>query len=321
MYVDLVFLLNLFIDAAVLLMTAWVRGIRPRWIRIGCAAGIGACYVVMMFVPQLSFLFAFGIKFALSLLMVWAAFGFVGLQHFLRNIAAFYGVNFAAAGGVFGLYFLLQSSTSFWNGIWFMRTGGQGTAFNLSLLFLGIAFAAALLIYRLVLSGRKQREQLLSHVAEVIVQIGEREQRCKGLIDTGNHLYDPLTRTPVMIMEAALWAGDLPPSWMEKIKEAQVDRLLAGIGEETCVWQDRLRLVPYRGVNRGTQFMLALKPDRVRIEQEGRVFESHKVLIGLDGGKLVSDGAYQAIIHPSLIQNSNETLTQVGLQTGRELPK
>ncbi|XEC97616.1 sigma-E processing peptidase SpoIIGA [Paenibacillus tarimensis] len=312
MYVDLVFLLNLLIDGSVLFMTAWVRGLRPHWIRLGFAAGIGASYVVMMFVPPLSFLFTFGIKFALSLLMVWTAFGFGSLQQFTRSVAAFYGVNFAAAGGVFGLYYFFQSSPELWNGIGFMRTGGQNAEFRLGLLFLGITFTAALLIYRAVLMSRKQREQVLSHIADVTVLIDDREQSCKGLIDTGNHLYDPLTRTPVMVMEASLWESDLPPFWMQHIKDSQVDRLIAGIGRDSWRWQDRLRLVPYRGVNRGTQFMLAIKPDRVRIEQEGRVYESSKVLVGLDGGKLVSDGAYQAIIHPSLVQNSKESLSQDG---------
>ncbi|RXZ77105.1 sigma-E processing peptidase SpoIIGA [Paenibacillaceae bacterium] len=306
MYVDLVFLVNLVIDGAVLLMTAWVRGIRPRWSRIAASAGIGASYVVLMFLPPVAFMFTFIIKFGLSLLMLWVAFGFSGLQFFIRNIAAFYGVNFAAAGGVLGIYYLLQNSSEVWNGIWLMRTGGPGINFRFGLLFLGGAFAISLIIYRLVLKGRKQREELQSYIAEVTVAIDGREWRFRGLIDTGNHLRDPLTRTPVMVMEAAIWEKELPASWLIRIREAQVDKVVADFGDEACEWQDRLRLIPYRGVNRGTQFMLAIKPDYVEIEQEGRSCKTHRVLIGLDGGKLVSDGAYQAIIHPSLI----ESLTQ-----------
>ena len=105
-----------------------------------------------------------------------------------------------------------------------------------------------------------------------------------------------------MVMEAALWQEDLPESWLNSIRDAQVDRLVAGMDDQPFIWQDRLRLVPFRGVNRGSQFMLALKPDSVEITQEGRVYETRKVLIGLDGGKLTSDGAYRAIIHPSMVQ-------------------
>lgn len=302
-YVDLIFLSNLAIDGAVLLTTAWVRGIRPRYWRILAAAAIGAAYVVFMFVPAASFLYTFLAKIMLSLLMLWTAFGFGSLQHFVRNSAAFYGVNFAAAGGVLGIHYMLQSSSGMWDRLWFTRTG-VGVELSLSLLFVGMAAAAALLLYRYAWSGRKKAELTLAHLAEVSVIIGGREYRCTGLVDTGNRLYDPLTRTPVMVMEAALYQAELPPSWLEHIKKSQVDLLLAGLDQDDSPWRDRLRLVPYRGINKGTQFMLAVKPDRVHIEREGRVYASSSVLIGLDGGKLAADGAYRAIIHPSLLDQS-----------------
>ncbi|HUC93127.1 MAG TPA: sigma-E processing peptidase SpoIIGA [Paenibacillus sp.] len=302
-YADLVFAVNFVIDGTVLFTTAWVRGLRPRWPRLAGAAAIGACYVVFMLAPALSFLYTFLVKIALSLLMLWAAFGFGSLQHFTRNIAAFYGVNFAAAGGVLGIYYLLQSSGELWDGIWFARTGKLGIEFNAGIWFVLAAAAAALYVYRAVWNGRRKLERTESHLAGVTVTIDGREWRCTGLIDTGNQLYDPLTRTPVMVMEAAVWQSELPAAWMERIRDTHVDRLLAGLDADNSPWRDRLRLVPYRGINRGTQFMLALKPDGVCIEQNGRMYESHKVLIGLDGGKLVSDGTYQAIVHPSLLES------------------
>jgi len=256
-----------------------------------------------MFAPGLSFLYTFILKFALSLLMLWTAFGFGSLQHYVRNLAAFYGVNFAAAGGVFGLYYLLQSSGELWEGLWFTRTGGLGFELQISMAFVLLAAAAALYVYRTTWSGRKRVERTKAHLAEVSVVIDGLERTCVGLVDTGNQLYDPLTRTPVMVMEAAIWQTELPPSWINRIRDAQVDQLLAGLDEDDSPWRDRLRLVPYRGINRGTQFMLALKPDRVRIEQDGVSYVSVKVLIGLDGGKLVSDGTYQAIVHPSLLES------------------
>ena len=284
-----------------LLTTAWVRGIKPRYARILAAAAIGAAYVLLMFAPALSFMFTLLVKFALSLLMLWTAFGFGSLQHFVRNVAAFYGVNFAAAGGVLGLHYMLQSSRGIWDRLWFTRTG-LGFELPFGLAFVAVAAGASLLLYRAAWGGRKRAERTLAHLAEVAVSIGGVERRCTGLVDTGNQLYDPLTRTPVMVMEAAVWQRELPAAWLEHIKKAQVDSLIAGLERDDSPWRDRLRLVPYRGINRGTQFMLAVKPDRVVIEQDGRAYESSRALIGLDGGKLAQDGKYQAIIHPSLLE-------------------
>ncbi|MBD2870120.1 sigma-E processing peptidase SpoIIGA [Paenibacillus arenilitoris] len=301
-YVDVMFLRELLIDGAILLTSAWARHLKPPPWRVLLASSVGACYVVLMLFPQLSFLFTLAVKIAMSLLMVWIAFGFTSIQHYLRNIGAFYAVNFVAAGAVLGLYYLfMQGSGEVWRTITFAN-GSMRVELKMGLFYFIAAFCIGLYVYRSVLTQKRERELVRAHLAEVKIRIGEKIQTCTGLIDTGNQLYDPLTRTPVMVTEAALWQEDLPESWLSSIRSAQVDRLVAGMDEQPFAWQDRLRLVPFRGVNRGSQFMLALKPDSVEITQEGRVYETRKVLIGLDGGKLASDGAYRAIIHPSMVQ-------------------
>ncbi|WP_338325886.1 sigma-E processing peptidase SpoIIGA [Paenibacillus luteus] len=302
-YVDVMFLRELLVDGAILLTSAWARHLKPRPWRVLAASAVGACYVVLMLFPQLSFLFTLVVKIGISLLMVWIAFGFASIQHFARNIAAFYAVNFVAAGAVLGLYYLfMQGSGEVWRTISFVN-GSMHVELKMGLFYLIAAFCIGLYIYRTVLTQKRERELVQTHLAEVKITIGERVQTCVGLIDTGNQLYDPLTRTPVMVMEASIWQEDLPESWLNSIRDAQVDRLVAGMDDQPYfIWQDRLRLVPFRGVNRGSQFMLAIKPDAVEITREGQVFETRKVLIGLDGGKLTSDGAYRAIIHPSMVQ-------------------
>ncbi|WP_168120695.1 sigma-E processing peptidase SpoIIGA [Paenibacillus sp. HB172176] len=300
-YADLLFLREMLIDGAVLLTTAWVRHFKPNPWRVLAASACGACYVVLMLVPPLSFLFTLGVKILFSLFMIWITFGFHSLQHFFRTTAAFYTVNFVAAGAVLGLYYLfIQGSGKMWETISFAG-GSMQAELRLGFFYFIAAFCIGIYIYRSVLTQKQERELVRTHLAEVTIHIGEGIYTCIGLIDTGNQLYDPLTRTPVMVMEASRWEEELPASWLASIKSAQVDRLVAGLDGSSFVWQDRLRLVPFRGVNRGSQFMLAVKPDAVKVCCEGRVYETSKVLIGLDGGKLASDGAYQAIIHPSMV--------------------
>ena len=301
-YVDVMFLRELLVDGAILLTTAWARHMKPKPWRLLGASAFGACYVVFMLFPQLSFLFTFAVKLLMSLFMIWIAFGFVSIQHFIRNAAAFYAVNFAAAGAVIGIYYLfMRGSGEVWRTIAFVN-GSIHVEWKMGMVYFIAAFCIGLYIYRTVLAQKRERELVHTHLAEVKVKIDERNQACVGLIDTGNQLYDPLTRTPVMIMEAALWEKELPVSWISSIRDGGVDKLIAGMDGEAFEWQHRLRLVPYRGVNRGTQFMLALKPDSVEIIYEGQVFETRKVLIGLDGGKLAADGSYQAIVHPTMVQ-------------------
>lgn len=73
-YIDLIFAANLLIDGVLLWLTSWLVKHKVSWWRLTLSALAGALYVVMMFVPELSFLYTFLIKFGLSVLMIWIAF-------------------------------------------------------------------------------------------------------------------------------------------------------------------------------------------------------------------------------------------------------
>ncbi|WJH33091.1 sigma-E processing peptidase SpoIIGA [Paenibacillus aurantius] len=295
-YLDLLFLFNFAVDGALLLTTAWVSHTKVRAWRVAASAAIGALYVIFMLYPQLSFLFTLGIKFIFSVLMIGTAFGFRPVKRFWRHMGAFYLVNFAAAGSVIGVYYFFLSSSELMDGFLFSMMGVPGTT------LIVVTLPLLVWLYLKVFHTARRQTEMLSYMAEVEVCIDDFHYQCTGLIDTGNHLYDPLTKTPVMIMEAGQWKEVLPETWMKRIRQAEVDQIVAALGTEEFAWQDRLRLVPYRGVNRGTQFMLAIKPDRVTVRYNEKRVETQKVLVGLDGGQLSSDGAYQAILHPTLLE-------------------
>jgi stage II sporulation protein GA (sporulation sigma-E factor processing peptidase) len=302
-YLDLIFMTNLLMDGAVLATTAWARRKRVVWWRLALAAGLGAGYVFVLFLPGWHALFTFAVKSIFSVFMIMTAFGFSSLQNLARDLGMFYFVNFAYAGCMFGVRYLLLSSSDVLNGILLTQTGSTLYQFSIGPLLTVVTAAAAIVLVRNVFVFTRRKQEMAGLLAEVTVVIGDVEAACTGLIDTGNQLYDPLTRTPVMVMEAEKWRPWLPPSWLERIRRCEVDQLVAGFGEETFIWQDRLRLIPYRGIGQGTQFMLALKPDRVIVKQGDQTRDIAKVLVGLDGGSLSHDRAYQAIIHPAIIAN------------------
>ncbi|GGF82727.1 sporulation sigma-E factor-processing peptidase [Paenibacillus aceti] len=296
-------MLNLLIDASLLVVTAWMRKQRIVIWRLTASAAFGAAYVVMMFLPELSFLYTFLVKFLFSVVMLWIAFGFGSLQSYLRNLGAFYIVNFVAAGGILGIHYLLQSSDEVFSGIWYSTSGGLSFSLKVGTLFIMIVLFAVLWWFRAVISARRRLERIDTCLAEVSVRIDETLISCTGLIDTGNQLNDPLSRLPVMVMEVSLWAQHLPETSEAKWSMEHADNLiLMWSDDEAFPWRDRLRLIPYRAVGKGTQFMIALKPDQVSVTIGGREVMTTRVLIGLDGGTLSSDGMYRAIIHPALTE-------------------
>ncbi|GIO13278.1 sporulation sigma-E factor-processing peptidase [Cohnella xylanilytica] len=303
-YVDLVFLTNLAVDGTVLLTTAKARRLRPRRRRIALSAGLGAVYAAAMFMASVPYLYSFGAKVLVSAAMVLCAFGYGGPVRFLRLFATFYLVNFATLGGVLGIAFLLRQSGDPWGGMTFTPDGGLLLDWRLQLGLFAASFALSVWLFRGASSSAERTSRLDALVVDVTVTVQGESWSCRGLVDTGNRLYDPLTRVPVLILEASVWKDRLPAGWADRLRGEPADKLIAelgGNGDDGYAWGDRLRLVPYRGVNGNTKLLLAVKPDSVHIGRGGSEARAYnRVLIGLDGGSLSPDGSYRAIVHPDL---------------------
>jgi len=317
-YVDIVFLTNFVLDFAMLLAAAKARSVKPALWRVAAASAIGASYVLLMFVPAFSVFYTFVVKCLFSAVMIMTAFGYKSFSRFAGLLAAFYAVNAAAAGTIVGFHYMLQSSNDVWRGILFSQSGAYQYVLGVSLWFVVGAGAVGAVLFRKVNEGAKRKEKKAEFLAEVTVRIDGTVYRCTGLIDTGNHLYDPLTRTPVMVMEAAVWKDAIPNGWLQAIRAHEADRIVQFLSEadpaetdaaassestagEAFPWRERIRLVPYRGINGSARFMLAVKPDEVTIRQGERESTAEKVFVGIEGGTLSADGAYQAIIHPAIV--------------------
>ncbi|WEK52976.1 MAG: sigma-E processing peptidase SpoIIGA [Candidatus Cohnella colombiensis] len=305
-YVDLVFFTNLALDGSVLLLTAKVRSIRPVRSRLFVAAFLGAIYAAAMFWVNVPYLYSFGAKIAISLLMVVLTFGYGGPLQLTRNFVAFYTVNFATLGGVIGINYLIQSSGSDWGGMRYTSDGGIVLKWQLQLGLLIGAFLLSSWLFHGASVTRQKRQNVESLIWDVEIKIAEQSWMIKGLLDTGNRLYDPLTRIPVMIVEAQLWKEQLPQGWSERLKDESVDLLLSELDpsfSENYDWSHRFRIIPYRAVNGSSRLILAVKPDSVVISYEGNEAKQiQRILIGLDGGTLSSEGAYRAIVHPDMVQ-------------------
>jgi stage II sporulation protein GA (sporulation sigma-E factor processing peptidase) len=304
-YVDLVFFTNLAVDATVLLATAKVRRLRPFKMRVTASAVGGAAYAAAMFWADIPYLYSLGAKLFVSILMVLLSFGYGGPLAFLRNFGAFYTINFATLGGVIGLGALLRSSNEPWGGMAFTENGGILLDWRMQLGLFAVSFFLSLRLFHGTTDIRRKQNDTETLLWKAEVRVDGETWTVPALLDTGNRLYEPLTRIPVMILEASVWERQLPVGWCTRLQAESADRLVAELDDTASgayAWMGRLRLVPYRGVNGSTRMMLAVKPDAVVLSREGHPpIQAARVLIGLDGGILSSDQTYRAILHPELI--------------------
>lgn len=303
-YVDLIFFTNLAVDGTVLLATAKARHLHPSRSRLFAAAILGALYAAVMFWAHIPYMYSFVVKVLVSLIMVLLAFGYGGPLQLARTFGAFYLVNFATLGGVIGFSYLLQFSGSPWGGMSYTADGGVLLEWQMQLGLFATTFLLSIWLFRSTSETRRRSGEIEQLFWDIEIKVDSRSWQLRGLLDTGNRLYDPLTRIPVMIIEASIWKEDLPKGWCDRLKVESPDKLISEMDAITSVsysWGNRLRLVPYRAVNGHSRLMLAVKPDVVLLSREGHPpFEVTRVLIGLDSGALSSEGNYQAIVHPDL---------------------
>ncbi|MEK4250485.1 sigma-E processing peptidase SpoIIGA [Paenibacillus sp. FSL W7-1287] len=309
-YADIIFLRELLVDGIILLLTGWVRGVRPKPWRLLTASALGAMYTLAMLIPSLGGMYHILIKLFISFLMIYISFGYYSLQTYLRDLISFYLISFVLAGGLLGIYYMLMSSSQqVWANLIF--TGGEVTTkLQMGTFYLIVCSMVIIYLWMNFVRSKRKQQLMEQHIADVELHLAGQVTHCHGLIDTGNQLYDPLTKTPVMIVEVNQLAHLLPFALVEQLKQGDMNRVLSTITEHEDMekWQDRIRIVPYRGVNRNAQFMLALRPDLVRVKHNEIVYDAAKVLIGFDGGQLSADGSYQAIVHPSLMINQTSSV-------------
>ncbi|MDX8364980.1 sigma-E processing peptidase SpoIIGA [Cytobacillus sp. IB215665] len=300
-YIDIIWFLNLLFDGSLLLLTAVILKRRIKFWRLVVGSLIGSSLVLLIVSPLASIVSNPLIKFLFSLIIIWAAFGYKRFSYFIKNLCTFYFATFVVGGGIIAFHYLLQKEVNINNGIFLTTSTGYGDP--VSWLFVIIAFPSLWYFSRSQIDGIKSNKMKYEEIIDVTIVITNIKITIKGLIDSGNQLYDPISRSPVMIIDSTCLVEHVPAGIIELSKN--VDMLMNEMTVDDPQWEKRLRLIPYRGVGQDHQILLAIKPDNISLRYENNWLDVNKGLIALNHVKLSSDDEYQCIVHPKMIQSSS----------------
>ncbi|MBU7592026.1 sigma-E processing peptidase SpoIIGA [Metabacillus halosaccharovorans] len=298
-YLDVIWLLNFSFDLLLLVLTAIVLKRKTNKLRMVLAALIGSSIVIMMFTP-LVFLANHPLgKMFISVLMVLTAFGFKRFRFFFQGLLTFYFVTFLVGGGMIGIHYFLQQEMTYLEGI--LMTNSTGFGHPISWLFVLIGFPVVWLFARNSIEGIETKKIHYDQLVKVQITVDNIQFSLKGLIDSGNQLFDPITRSPVMIIDT-LKVQEFLPKLL--VHQAIQDDVMKAMSEqnEGHAWEHRVRIIPYRVVGSEHQFLLGFKPDEVCIETKNETLKVQKTIIGLNRTTLSSEDAYECIVHPKMLQ-------------------
>ncbi|MCA1029986.1 sigma-E processing peptidase SpoIIGA [Bacillus timonensis] len=302
-YLDVIWLLNLLFDGLLLVLTAKILKREYEMWRLVLGAFIGSSIVLLMMSPMALIISNPLVKVAYSFLIVGTAFGYKRFRYFMQGVLTFYFVTFALGGGMVGVHYFLQYEIEFANGTLLSTPSGFGHPVSWLFVFLG--FPIIWIFSRNQIEEIEMKKIHYDQIVKVTIQIDGRLLYLNGLIDSGNQLYDPISKNPVMILDLNKVCNFFPESMIEQAKD--INNLSNELVGDAHPWESRIRIVPYRAVGQDHQFLLAIKPDQVVIDHSDEKIVVKKVLIALNTTQLSSDDEYECIIHPKMLLSSTTT--------------
>ncbi len=286
-YVDLLFILNLVINTLVLAGGNVLARERVHRLRLLSGAALGALYSVLMFFPETGFLFRTGMRLAVGALMVAVGIPTPSFRRYLRALLWFYLSLGVFGGGMYLFYSFTAAGAQmvFSNGIYYVDMP-LWLLLTVSFGFYGLIRLAAFV---------QCRRHPVQGLQPIEICCMGRYRSLTAFVDTGNTLTDPLTLSPVVIVQAQALSGVLPEELISAVKagkHGELESLGRRYSELKC------RLIPFRGVGESGGLMFAVRPDWIRRLPDGGPVEN--VLLGLSGRALSEDNTYQALLHNAM---------------------
>lgn len=282
--------LNVLMDGTLLWAAAAMVKQRARGRRLIAGAVLGGLYTFWLLLARDGFLPGWTwlsspsiVLLLLPTLMLTAAFAPLGWRRFLQLGMAFVFLSLLTWGLANVVFYQLTL---------------RGHAFS-PLLCVLLEIGAALVVAE-VGWGAVHR-QAVARVCQVPVTfvLGEVVLEIEGYLDTGNHLHDPVTRKPVVVLDYAVVRSFLTPAARAFIEAVAEGGNLPPVPVDDP-WLARLRLIPYRSVQRRSGLMPGLRADEVRLGRGERSVSHRSVVLGLElAGGLGKDGC-RALVPPVL---------------------
>ena len=243
-YVDLVFFINFFFDMLLLLTVNIVlkRNIKFRRVLLGSL--IGGLSIFFLFI-KLNSITLFLLKVLISIIMLVITFGIKDKTYFIKNFLYLYFVSIVLGGFI---YFLNLEFSYKNEGLIFINNG-----FSINIIILLILSPIILYLYI------KQRHDLkiqTNYYYKVSFKYKDKTYTYNAYLDTGNKLYDPYTKTPVILLYD---------------KNIKIDKPI---------------YIPYKTLN-NSGIIEAFKINEITINDK---LIKRKVLVGLSKDKFKMDG-------------------------------
>lgn len=301
-YLDVIWALNFLFDTLLLYLTAIILKRNAKLWRMMLGGLIGSVIILLSITPLHSIAGHPLMKLLFSVFMVYTAFGYKRLKFFFTSLMTFYLTTFLIGGVLIGAHYFVQFDFELSSAVMIGSVKGFGDP--ISWLFVLIGFPTAWHFSRKNIESFEMVKIQYDSLIDVEIMLNSKIYSFKGLIDSGNQLYDPISKMPVMFISIKGQEINFP----EEIQAMAADPEKVVLGQHTvgADWEHKMRIIPYKVVGQDHQLIIAIKPECIKLIKADEVMEVNRGLISFTMQELSSDSTFQCIVHPKMMATAKQ---------------
>lgn len=292
-YVDVVLFENLIMNYIILFTTSQILKIEPKHIRIILASLLGAIYSIIAYMNILDIYSKIPLKILLSIIIVYVAFNPQTVKKMWKYILFFYLVSFVFGGAAFSLIYIVKPQEIL------MKNGLFLGTYPLKIAILGaiVAFITITIVFKLAKNKISKKDLF----CEMEICINNKKIETKTMVDTGNMLKEPITNTPVVVVEHMLLYECIPKEILNNLENI-IGGDFSNISEKIKnEYISKLKLIPFSSLGKQNGMLIGIKPDYIKIKTEEKENKIENVIIGIYNKSLTKKGEYRALIGMELV--------------------
>lgn len=292
-YIDVVLIENLLMNYIILYATGIVMKIKMKVVRLLLASLIGALYSIMAYISTFVIYSNIILKFILSIIIIYVAYNPQTAKKMWKELMVFYLVSFVFGGAAFALIYIVKPQEIL------MKNGLFLGTYPLKTVLLGAVLAFVLII--VVFAIAKNKISKKDMFCDIKFKLNGKEIKTKAMIDTGNLLKEPITNTPVVVVEHTLLYDCMPKEILNHLED-----ILGGdfekVPEEIRInYISKLKLIPYSSLGKQNGMLLGIKPDFLVIQEEENEEKKDNIILGIYNKSLTKRGEYRALLGIELL--------------------
>ena len=291
LYADVVFIENLCINYIILLITFKILKKKLKKIRILFASIIGGIYAVLSYINIETGMLSLFIKIIMSILIIKIAFNSKIIKEIIQEIIVFYLVTFGLGGAIFAVLFNIGKNQIV------IRNGVVIGISSAKILISGIIIGYLIIVKTIKILKKMFRAS--SVYGNIRIVMNNKEIELKAMLDTGNLLVEPISKSPVIIVEKEKLNNIIPDDILNIDIGGDVERI--DVRDE---YISKIKLIPYSSVGKENGILMGIRAEKLIIELDNKKYETDDVIIGVFEKQFKSNGKYSALLGIDILERS-----------------